>query len=98
MPSIEKQIWFVHPGYEPPLPVKVEILSNHATRVIGGKSGSHMTGHGESYWDKIRELIRLGFVPSEVAKDLEFLRPDWAPPDEHQLDNEIKRGAYTLKR
>jgi len=98
MIPIEKQVWFVHPGYEPPLPVKIEILPNHAARVTGGKSGSHMTGHRESYWDKIGEIIRLGFVPSEVAKDLGFLNPDWTPPDERQLDNEIKRGAYLLKR
>ena len=98
MIPFEKQIWFVHLGYEPPLPLKVEILPNHAARVIGGKSGSHMTGHGESYWEKIVEVIRLGFVPSEVAKDLGFLRPDWTPPDEGQLDNKIKGGSYLLKR
>jgi len=93
----EKQIWFVHLSYEPPLPLKVEILPNHAARVTGGKSGSHTTGHGESYWDKIVEVIRLGFVPVEVAKDLGSIPVEWIPPDEERLEHEIKGGYYSLK-
>jgi hypothetical protein len=56
-----------------------------------------MTGHGETYWDKIAEVIRLGFVPSEVAKDLGCIASSWSPPDEAELDNKIKGGFYTLK-
>jgi len=93
----EKKIWFVHLGYEPPLPLKVEILANHSARVIGGKSGSHMTGHGESYWDKIVEIIRLGFTPVDIAKDLGNISSDWTPPSEERLDSEIKKGFYSLK-
>ena len=97
MIQLMKQIWFVHLGYEPPLPLKVEILPNHRARVIGGKSGSHLTGHNENYRDKITEVIRLGYIPSEIAKDLGFVSPDWTPPDESQLDSEIQKEAY-LKR
>jgi hypothetical protein len=97
MIPIEKQIWFVHLSYEPPLPLKVEILPNHSARVIGGKSGSHLSGHGESYWDKIVEVIQLGFVPVPVAKDLGSIPLDWAAPDEAQLDNQINGGVYSLK-
>jgi hypothetical protein len=94
----KKEIWLVHPGYEPALPMKIEILPGHAARITGGKTGSHMTGHGETYWDKIVEVIRLGFVPSEVAKDLGLIPIDWLPPNESELDEMIERGNYILKR
>lgn len=94
----EKHMWFVHLSYEPPLPLKVEVLSNHSAKVTGGKSGSHITGHGETYWSKVAEAIRLGFVPVDVAKDLEYIQSDWSPPDEAELDARIQGGAYTLKK
>jgi hypothetical protein len=92
------QMWFVHPGYTPPWPLKIEVLPNHAARVTGYKFGSYVTGHGEHYWDKISEVIRMGFVPVDIAKDLNLLDIDWEPPDERDLDCKIKECFYKLKK
>ena len=91
-------MWFVHPGFEPPLPLKIERTAGLGARIIGGKTGSHLTGHGETYWDKLVEVIKLGFVPVDVAKELGCLSDDWTPPDTERLDYTIKEGFYVLKR
>lgn len=93
----DKEMWFVHLGYDPPLPLKIERIVDLGASVVGGKTGSHRTGHGETYWDKFVEIIKLGFMPVDVAKDLRKLSEDWTPPDESKLDKEIKGGIYRLK-
>lgn len=91
-------IWFVHLGFEPPLPLKFERTAGLGAQIRGGKTGSHMTGHGETYWDKFAEIIRLGFIPADIAKELGYISIDWAPPDTENLDNQIREGFYVLKR
>ena len=98
MISQEKEIWFVHFGFQPPLPLKIERIDKLGAKVIGGKTGSHRTGHGETYWNKIVEVIKLGFVPVDVAQDIGQLPNDWSPPDPATLDEKIKGGLYVLKR
>jgi len=97
MISKETEIWFVHLGFEPPLPLKIERTSDLGARVIGGKTGSHRTGHGENYWDKVVEVIKLGYVPVDVAKDIKRLDLNWTPPDETTLDRTIEAGFYVRK-
>lgn len=91
-------LWFVHCNYDPPLPLKLERDSSLGARVVGGKTGTHYTGHGETYWDKFREIISLGFVPSEVAKEIKAIGDGWSPPEEKALDERIARGDYKLKK
>ncbi len=98
MISQEKEIWFVHFGFQPPLPLKIERIGKLGAKVIGGKTGSHRTGHGETYWNKIVEVIKLGFVPVDVAQDTGLLPNDWSHPDPSTLDEKIKRGLYERKR
>lgn len=93
---IKNKTWFVHLGYSPPLPLKLEIKPDHSAKVIGGTSGTHATGHGENYWDKIAEVIRLGYMPVSAAQDLGCLPLDWSPPNEDELDYQIKEGFYSM--
>ena len=65
--------------------------------MIGGKTGSHRIGHGENYWDKIVEVIKLGYVPVDVAKDIKRLNLNWTPPDETTLDQTIEADFYLRK-
>ncbi len=62
--------------------------------MIGGKTGSHQTAHGENYWDKVVEVIKLGYVPVDVAKEIKRLDLNWKPPDETTLDQKIEEGLY----
>lgn len=93
----EKEMWFVHLGYEPALPLKIERIDGFGATVVGGKTGSHRTGHGETYWDKFVKIIKLGFIPVDVAKDTRQISEDWTPPVESKLDKEIEGGLYRLK-
>jgi len=92
--SKETEIWFVHFGFDPPLPLKIERTSDLGARVIGGKAGSHRTGHGENYWEKVVEVIKLGYVPVDVAKDIKRLDLNWTPLYEATLDQKIEAGFY----
>ena len=77
--------------------MRIERTSDLGARVIGGMTGSHRTGHGETYWDKVVEVIKLGYVPVEVAKDIKRLPLDWTPPEEKTLDQRIKDEFYPRK-
>lgn len=90
-------VWFVHLGYDPPLPLRFQRIANLGAKVTGGKTGSHETGHGESYWDKLAEIIRLGYIPVSVAKEIEQLGANWIEPDTSNLDEAITRGDYKLR-
>jgi len=90
-------IWFVHLGYDPPLPLRFKRTSNLGACVTGGKTGSHKTGHGETYWDKLVEIIRLGYLPDSVAKETGQIDNNWTEPDASRLDETITRGEYKLR-
>jgi hypothetical protein len=70
--------WFVHQRDSTPL--GFIRMKDGGALVVGGKTGSHVTGHGESYWKKITEIIALGYVPVETAIELGSLPSSWAPP------------------
>ena len=71
--------WFVHERDGTPL--GFIRLTKGGAFVIGGKTGSHLTGHGESYWKKITEIVALGYVPVEIAVELGTLPSSWTPPE-----------------
>ncbi len=75
---------------------KITRVGSGSARVVGGKTGSHRTGHGETYWDKIVEVIGQGYVPVAIAKDLRMIDAEWQPPDESTLDERIRAGEYRL--
>ena len=60
--------------------------------IVGGATGSHHTGHGESWWDKLCEIGRLGYVPVELAVKRSLVLSDWSPPELSEKD------AHLVKR
>jgi hypothetical protein len=78
-PEKNKLIWFIH-GRDTTISLAFIRMPNNGAIVIRGKTGSHKTGHGESYWDKMKEIISLSYIPVEVARDLNLLLPDWSEP------------------
>jgi hypothetical protein len=64
--------------------------------IIGGRCSAHNTGHNETYWSKFTEIIRLGYIPVCVAKELGILNDAWLPPCIDTLEDEIKKGVYKL--
>ena len=61
-PIIQPRIlsWFVHPSTVPPVPLGYIRDNRGGALVIGGKTDSHYTGHGESWWAKFTETVKLG--------------------------------------
>ena len=48
--------------------------------MIGGATGSHYTGHAESWWDKLLLIAQLGYLPAELAIKRKVVPVDWSPP------------------
>ena len=64
--------------------------------VVGGPTGSHYTGHAESWWDKLSLIASSGYIPVELAMQKKIIPPDWAAPSmadkEAQLVERIRSG------
>jgi hypothetical protein len=60
--------------------------------IVGGATGSHYTGHTESWWDKLCEIGRLGYIPVELAMRRGLISGDWSAPE--LLD----KDAFLVKR
>ena len=78
----------VHPGFDPPVPLRFSRRGTGAS-IQGGITGSHLTGHGESYWSKFKEVIDLGYIPIEDAISLSLLPQGWKMPDIQEWDKMI---------
>jgi hypothetical protein len=77
--ELEHPYYFIHP--QPPIATLVFIRERHGgARILGGRSGSHRTGHGESWWEKFSEVISLGYLPVEIARDRGIISTEWQPP------------------
>jgi hypothetical protein len=72
--------WFVHPSAVPPVPLGYIRDNRGGALVIGGKTGSHYTGHGESWWAKLSNIAALGYIPVEIAIRQQLIAADWMPP------------------
>jgi hypothetical protein len=79
-PEIGKLYWFIH-ARDPSISLGFVRRPDNGASVVGGKTGTHQTGHGESYWDKIKEIITQGYIPVEVARELKLLPPNWNAPN-----------------
>jgi hypothetical protein len=84
--------WFVHSSLVPPVSLGFIRDNRGGALVIGGKTGSHYTGHGESWWAKLSEIARLGYIPLELASHQRLIPTDWSPP---ALD---EKDAYLVRR
>lgn len=60
--------------------------------IVGGATGSHYTGHTESWWDKLCAIGRLGYIPVELAIKRELVSTDWSAPEISEED------AFLLQR
>ena len=89
-------IWFVHLNYNPPLPLRFQRVNNLDAEIIGGHTGKHITGHGETYWSKFVNIIKLGYIPVLEAINLKLICAEWQPPSVEVLENNIKAGIYKL--
>ncbi len=70
----------IHPGFDPPVPIRFSRHGSGAS-IEGGRTGSHQTGHGETYWSKFKEVIDLGYIPVDDAINLNLLPEGWKMPD-----------------
>ena len=86
-PEQNKLIWFIH-SRETSISLGFIRTSNNGATIIGGKTGTHKTGHGESYWDKMKEIISQNYIPIDVARDLNILPSNWEEP---KLNSEEKK-------
>lgn len=94
--DIGKLQWFIDPDSRPLIALGFVRTNKDGALIIGGKTGTHFTGHGESYWKKFAEIIALGYTPVEVAQDLKMLPMNWLPPQlspsERDFILDIERG------
>ncbi len=93
-PEIGKLYWFVHSVNNVPLGFIRQ--RNNGAFIIGGKTGSHCTGHLESYWDKLKEVISLSYIPVDIGKELRLVQESWKPPaitpDDQEFIDRIQKG------
>ena len=86
----KKVYWFIEP--ESPLMPLGFIRDGRGAFVIGGKTGSHLTGHAETWWDKLLLIGSLGYLPVELAMKRGVIPDSWTPPQPSEQD------AKTLNR
>jgi hypothetical protein len=81
-PIVEPRVicWFIDSAAIPPIPLAFVRDNRGGALVIGGKTGSHYTGHGESWWAKLSKIAALGYIPVEVASRQQLIPHDWTPP------------------
>jgi hypothetical protein len=94
--EIGQMEWFIHPNSMPYTTLGFIRTNLGGALVIGGKTGTHFTGHGEFYWNKLKEIISQGYIPVEIAKELKVISPDWTPPSltpsEREFVENIREG------
>jgi hypothetical protein len=74
--------WLIHKVHGTAFPVAFVRAHKGGAYVFGGPSGSHLTGHRESWREKWDLLEKEGYVSLEVAHKLGLIPPDWRPPDD----------------
>jgi hypothetical protein len=89
--------WFVHPSAVPPVPLGYIRDDRGGAFVIGGKTGSHYTGHGESWWAKLADIAALGYIPVEVAIRQRLIPTDWSPPALDDKDSLLVRRIQSAE-
>jgi hypothetical protein len=57
--------------------------------ILGGPTGSHYTGHGESWESKWKQLLKDGYIEVATAIAEGKLPKDWQPPKISRRDQEL---------
>src|SRR5258706_12796720 len=78
--------WFVHPSAVPPVPLGFIRTNGRGALLIGGLTGSHMTGHKDTWKDKDQLLISDGYVPIQAAQAQGLISMGWKPPVPNDTD------------
>ena len=75
-------VWFVHPTHG--AKHALALVRDHKTGayVFGGHTGSHYTGHGEVWVQKLVEIQSLGYLWWRHARSQEIVPANWEPPDQ----------------
>lgn len=62
---------------------------NFGCLVIRSPRGSHLTGHGETWQSKWKELLAEGYMPEKEAKKKKIIPSNWKPPKLKKDDKEM---------
>lgn len=57
--------------------------------IIGGETGSHYSGHSETWKEKWDEYINQNYMPVSSAIEQGVLNDCWTPPEINKDDQEI---------
>lgn len=57
--------------------------------IIGGETGSHYSGHSETWKEKWDEYINQNYMPVSSAIEQGVLNDGWTPPEINKDDQEI---------
>src|SRR3954451_16045400 len=82
-------VWFVDPSRTPPTSLGYVRDPDGGAFAIGGPTGSHMTGHAESWWQKLSLIASQGYIPVELAITKRIVSDDWSPPAISEADMRI---------
>ena len=73
--------WFVELSTKPPTALGFLRSDVGGSIVIGGVTGSHLSGHSEGWWEHFcRVVASPGCIPIEEAVRCRAVPPDWSPP------------------
>jgi len=89
MDSASHIAWFVHPETNPPCPLGFIGTRKGGALIIGGRTGSHMTGHGETSIKKMKEIQRLGYLDLPTAISRNIVSASWTPPTLNSQDSHL---------
>jgi len=71
---------------------------NFGCLIIGSPRGSYLTGHGERWQSKWKELQTEGYLPEKEAKEEKIIPSSWKPPRIKKVDKEMIKIVRTLKK
>ena len=89
LPKINKLIWLVRKKNN-----LIEHLgffrdSSGGFFIIGGPTGSYCSGHGEEWENKWKEIVKLGYLTTDIAIRNKILSEKWRPPRLSKKDKEL---------
>jgi hypothetical protein len=81
-PEIGKPMWFIKQGTNDSSQCLAFVRTNKGGAfIVGGPTGSHFTGHGESWQKKLKEINGKGFMTVAEAQKNGLIEIRWTPPN-----------------